>query len=137
MTAREYLLQLRRLEHKIEWYSEESERIRAVLLPKGITYDKDKVQTSVSDKVIDDISKLIDIDNIYMKTIREYHEKRNLIISQIYGLTIQNHIDVLEKVYLSDKPLEICADEMGYTYDRVRHIHIEALKAFEELFLDE
>lgn len=136
MTAKEYLLKLKRLERKIEWYSEESERIRMVLLPKGITYDKDKVQTSVTDKVSEDIAKLIDIDNKYMKLIGIYHEMRSLIVTQIYGLTNQTHIDVLIKIYLDDKPLEIIADEMGYTYDWIRHLHIKALEDFSDTYQD-
>jgi len=136
MKAREYLFQLKRLEHTIQWYSEESARIRGILLPKGITYDGDKVQTSVSDRVTEDIAKLIDIDNKYMKMIRIYHEKRNLIITQINGLPNQNHVDLLVKVYLNNKPLEIVGDEMGYSYDWVRHMHTDALKDFERQYSD-
>ena len=136
MTAKEYLSRLQRIENKIEYYSRESERIRMMLLPKGITYDKDKVQTSVSDKVTEDIAKLIDIDNKYMKLIGIYFEMRGLIVTQIYGLTEQNYVDVLIKRYLEKKPLVIIAEEMGYSPDWIKHLHRKALKNFEKTYED-
>lgn len=136
MKAIDYLKQLNILEDKINWYSGESERIRMALLPKGITYDGDKVQTSVSDKVTEDIAKLIDIDRKYIELVRAYHEKREQIIAQIYGLNKKKYIDVLEKIYMDNKPLCVCADEMHYSYATIRHIHGDALKAFGTKYKD-
>jgi len=132
MRAKEYLQQIQLLEDKIDWYVAESERITALLEVKGITYDKDKVQTSVTDKFTEDIVKLIDIDNKCTKLISIYYEKRTEIISQVYELKEQKYRDLLVKVYFERKPLGICAKEMNFSYTHTRHLHVEALEVFEK-----
>lgn len=134
MTAREYLSQLNRLEKKIDRYLEEIQRIRLMLLPKGITYDKDKVQISVADKVTDDIIKLIELEEKCTKAVRAYHEQRDHIIEEIFNIPTQRYSDVLEKVYLDKKSLKKCAELLDYDYNHIRHLHIEALKEFEKTY---
>lgn len=136
MTAKEYLGEIRRLTGIIE----ELERSMEILQDdiegiKGIQYDKDKVMTSASgDAMLNKIIRLEQLSEEIGDTMIERAKKRAHITTQITLMPNRNYMQLLFKRYVEFKRFEQIAVEMNYSYDRIVHIHSEALQDFEERY---
>ena len=122
-------------------------RIRAQELQKlkadtayisAIRYDKVRVQTSpdgsgFSKAVEESVSLQLEIE----KRIQRLTKKRHDIITQIEGLKNTNHIELLKLRYIDGERFEAIACSMGYSFDRIRHMHGEALQAFGRQYLNQ
>ena len=134
--TKRYLKQVRHIDEEIEFRRGELEKIREDITSiKGIAYDKDRVQSSPTDDGI--LKKVIQLQKIG-KNISDLIVKRtkirNQIINEITMMPNRVHMNVLHKYYVDGKTFELIAVEMGYSYDRIIHIHSEALQAFKEKY---
>lgn len=136
MTAKEYLNQLYVLDMRYKSKMEEVTDLRELATSTGaIQYDKDRVQTSPSnDQLINAIIKITETENEAMRRSVELANKRQLIIDQIIGMDDGNFIRILCMKYVHYKKLEDIAEIMHFSYDWIRHLHGEALKAFEQKY---
>lgn len=131
MTAKQYLRQLRKLERNILILTEEIEQRRSSLTSTSAPIAGDKVQTSPGgDRFADLIAALADIELQQETLIGIYHSMRAEMVSQILSLDNDMQVTVLRSRYLLGKPLRIVAQETHYSYERICHIHGEALAAF-------
>ena len=131
MTAKQYLRQLRKLERNILILTEEIEQRRSSLTSTSAPIAGDKVQTSPGgDRFADLIAALADIELQQETLIGIYHSMRAEMINQILSLDNDMQVTVLRSRYLLGKPLRIVAQETHYSYERICHIHGEALAAF-------
>lgn len=129
MTAKEYLGQLRALRHKIDWA--ESHYRRLIEMGSAIRYDKPHVKASPEPDGMAD--RVIKAQKFARKAERYRLELLGLeetIIRQINGLGNRMHTVILLKYYVDGESLAKIADEMHYSYDRIKHMHGEALKIF-------
>lgn len=135
--AKEYLQQIRRLDRLIEHRIKERDSLRTFDGVSGISYDGDPVQTSPDGSAPFErtVEKLIALEAQLDNLIDEFVETRNRIIGEIHGLPNTNHVDLLYKRYVEYKTLEVIAVEMNYSYERIRHLHGYALRAFELKYL--
>lgn len=136
MTAKEYLNQLYLLDMRYKSKMEEVTDLRELATSTGaIRYDKDRVQTSPSNnQLINAIIKITETENEAMRRSVELANQRQLIIDQIIGMDDGNFIRILCMKYVHYKKLEDIADIMHFSYDWIRHLHGEALKAFEKTY---
>ena len=144
MTAKQYLSrvhhirrQCEALERKIMLLRTKAEGLRA------ITYDKDKVQVSPTNTIEEAVVELMNLEARYKELIIRYSEAITTRIEQIQNLDDPRYAEVLMLRYINEEPkaprgqksFDDIADEMGYKYDHVLHLHGMALKAFTEKYL--
>ncbi len=130
MTVKEYLNQVRLNEIRIENLRERQEELYQSLLPSGIAYDKDKIQTSPTDSMSEKVAELVDLYNSTLEAISELEKLKNTIIEQIQRLTDYRQMRVLYEHYIRGFSLNDIAIELNYTYKWVCKIHSFALEEF-------
>lgn len=134
MTAKEYLKKIRFLDIKINQKIKELDELRIMLKTvKGVDYSKECVQTSLSsganfEKAILRISEL---ERLLDSEIDYFVDLKHKIINQIQSIDNRSYAEILYKRYIEFKKLELIAVEMGYLYNRIKHLHGYALKEFE------
>ena len=136
MTAKEYLKKIRFLDIKINQKIKELDELRTMSQAvRGIDYSKECVQTSLSSGAnfekailrISELERMLDTEIDYLVDLK------HKIINQIQSLDNRNYAEILYKRYIEFKRLELIAVELGYSYNRIRHLHGEALKYFDKL----
>ena len=164
MTAKDYLKQVARWRRKIESIeamsrdrierqTEELERLYHLAGGlKAITYDRDIVQVSPENRLeaicvqIEEastkVSQAVMKERLEAgKKVRAYEEKIQVIADQIAGMEKEDHAEILRLRYLETEAdgrqmrLERIACVMNRTFDRVRHLHGEALEEFRRKYL--
>ena len=138
MDAKEYLLQLRQLDNYIRQNQEMLDELRQTAARiDSVDYSKQRVKigTPTRSPAEDTAIKLYEISHTLRKEIAEYADLKRLIVSQIRSLESEAYSQVLYKRYVKYKPLDTIADEMGYSYAYMRHLHGWALKEFGEKYL--
>ena len=132
-TAKEYLARLRNADLKIEARRLKIEQLKILAACSGglntdkVNVKSSKAADSMAKKVIDFVDKEAELK----KDIERLIELRHQIIDMIFKLEDVRYIEVLFKRYVQYKRFEQIACEMSFSYDRARHLHIEALRAFE------
>lgn len=138
MRAKEYLREIRRLEIRVRQKKEEIELIReqASCLP-STDLKQDRIQTSPDGQ---GFTRLIDraasLEQELQQDIEELQKVRHERIMMIHQLEDPKQAELLFLRYVRDRSLDYIADYMELSYDRVRHMHGEALQIFQKKFLN-
>ena len=138
MTAKEYLMEIQRCKRAMETLGQKAEQLRAEMEGlKAITYDKDRVQVSPSNRMEELMPRLIDIEERYGEMIFKYHTAILVRTEQINNIGREDYAEILRLRYLGDRrmTLEEIAVKTHRSFDRVRHLHGEALAAFGRKYL--
>lgn len=120
----------RRIKRKIAVTKAQMERLRVMMLPGAIRYDKDSVQTSPQDPMLvfaekmDELTRQAkDLELLYMNEYKEVESMAETLDDA--------HRDVLKLRYLAEyKPVEI-AIELNYSESTVYKLKREAIKLLE------
>lgn len=141
MTAKEYLLQLRKLQRNATNKQKEYKRIKESLsFLQGIAYDKDRVQTSPKDTLSETITSLVDAENEAVAAISQYIDMYNDCVNKINSLSRYEYVEILSRRYLEDdyqkRRLVSIACDLNYSYERTKHMHGEALQEFSKKYLE-
>lgn len=131
MTAEQYLQQIQILDVQIQQDMERLDELKN--RAKGVTairYDKDKVQTSPSDRLCSDVCSIVTLDERITVEIDKLCDAKQLIIRQIRGLKDAVYIQILYKVYVQYKTLKVAGMEIGISYTTVLQKHRDALTVF-------
>ena len=132
-TAKEYLVRLRNADLKIQATRYEIEQLKILATCSGglnndqVSVKTSKAADSMAKKVIDFVDKEAELN----REIKRLIELRHHIIDEIYSLEDLRYAEILFKRYVEYKHFEKIAVEMSFSYDRARHLHIEALRAFQ------
>lgn len=136
MTAKEYLRTLRWTELSIETRKDELRRLDAeYTYLSGISYDRDRVQTSPSGDAFLQSDRRIDLAIKIREDILAMQKLRTDIIGKITGLDNLLYSQVLLERYVNYLSFDDIAVKMGYSYVYVNHIHGEALQEFTRKYL--
>lgn len=142
MKAKKYLMQLQSIHNSIERRKIELEEVRALAESVGsFDYSRDVVDTSKTGDALErKVMNIVDKEFEYLDTITLYLEKKNQIITEIESIddgtdVMFNYSNLLYKKYVEFKSLELISCEMGYSHERIKHIHGEALVCFENKIL--
>lgn len=136
MTPKQFLRQLRKIAANIEVLQEELTRLRSRVESTTVQISADRVQTSpTGDRFADAIADLADKELYYMDMVEEYERLRQRIVDLILGMDNPIHVQVLYGRYVKGRSLSAIANELAYSYDRIKHVHGEALQAFDEKYL--
>lgn len=136
MTAKEYLRTLRWTELSIETRKDELRRLDAeYTYLSGISYDRDRVQTSPSGDAFPQSDRRIDLAIKIREDILAMQRLRTDIIGKITGLDNPLYSQVLLERYVNYLSFDDIADKMHYSYVYITHIHGEALQEFTNKYL--
>ena len=137
MTAKEYLRTLRWTELSIETRKDELRRLDAeYTYLSGISYDRDRVQTSPSGDAFPQSDRRIDLALKIRDDILAMQKLRTDIIGKITGLDNPLYSQVLLERYVNYLSFDDIAEKMHYSYVRITHIHGEALQEFTRKYLN-
>ena len=135
MTAKEELSQYNdaqeRVEEALEDYKEYKERAEKMT---AIISDMPKGNGINSDKVGNNGSAMADISRQYEERWIKAEQARIYITDRISGINNKLYRKVLKKKYVEGLKLEQIACDIGYSYDRTKHIHGEALEYYRILY---
>ena len=135
MRAKEYLSQLGKLRWTIDCRKKQLEELRNdITFIKGLSYGDIKVQSSPSgtNAAQSQMERIVDLEAQLQRDIVRYHSLRYKITRQIEQLSDLRYREILIMRYVDGMGLQDIADEMGYSYDWVRHQHGYALIQFKE-----
>lgn len=142
MTAKEYLIEIRKYNRIATSLAEQVDIIRNEIGGlKGIAYDKDRVQTSPSNRMEELIPKLIKAEEQYTESLIKYRMEYLKRVRQIAELDNPDHVEILQLRYIEtdDKghvlSWRAIADRMHWSYSKVTHMHGYALQAFSQKYL--
>lgn len=135
VTAKEYLLQIKEQKQNIRKQEEYIQRLRDSLTIAGISYDKERIQSSPDPDKFAKIFGQIDEEEQRLEDMRtRLINTRVKIINQIHELKDDRYDKLLNYVYVDDLTLKETAQQMSFSYDYIRELHIAALQTFEEMF---
>lgn len=103
-----------------------------MLLPQAIRYDKDKVQTTPSDKMSEIVAKVADMQKELGKSIYQLRKRQLQAENLIRKLDNANERELMRWYYLcydDGKPYTfvMVAEKMGYSDRHVKRVHGSAI----------
>jgi len=106
------------------------EQLYSSLLPEGIRYDGDRVQTTPEDRMLERMPEIAELDKKISQQIRKLARRKVKALGMINKLQDSKQRQVLTLYYLDNRRLswEKVAAEMGYSRERVLDFVEEGLK---------
>lgn len=135
MTAKQYLRQVRKAQLQIQRLTEEIEERRTAITSTAAPILGDRVQTSPSDHFAAAMAQLMDMDMRRAEEMLDYLILKDRISEQVRSIEPELYQTVLYKRYINAMSLRKIAEEEGYSYDWICHVHGDALLAFSKKFL--
>lgn len=134
MTAKEYLNRIRVLDFQIVQKEKQLADARSLQgRVQSFDYSKERVQTSPrGDAQIDRAVKIMTLEQELADKLLALQEMRAKVSDEIAILENPEHVELLSLRYCELYRLEAIALEMNLSYHRIRHLHSEALKAFDK-----
>lgn len=132
MNAKDYLKQVLLLEEKInQKQMQYKELLRTATLTEAVRYDKEKVQTSLTDDGMSNIViRYIELQEEINHDIDNFIDIKNKVITEIQALSNVKFVNLLFMRYIQGKKLDEIAASLNYSYQYARELHSRALKAF-------
>lgn len=140
MKSKDYLKSIRKEQKEIKNLQEQKEAIYFSLLPSGIRYDKDRIQVSPEDMLPDKVIKMSELTKEINSYIEHLEKNKAKALRLIRKIEDSNHRQVLVLYYLTlntnGSPMSWIdvAELMGYSEDWIKHMHGDALKAFDLIY---
>ncbi len=132
MTAKEYLLQVRKKEAVIARLKFDKENLREILCSIGGTGEGERVQSSRNNDRFGSVFARIDEkDCLIAEKLEELVEFKVRVSDEISTLSDARYIEILHKRYIRFMSFEQIAVDMGYSYRYVTKMHGYALLEFE------
>jgi len=134
MNIKSFLYSVRDGQKEIEELNDRIYETEMSLLPGGIRYDKDKIQTSPSDKMPDMVAKIEEYRNTLIGKVQELYEKKAQAKEIINTLEDSRERQVLDIYFLSPKRqrIEDVAHIINYSEPRTYQFYLSALKHLED-----
>lgn len=131
--VKKYLRRPTRLYGDIVVLQEKIENLRLNMLPRAISYDKDRVQTSPQDPMPDFAAKIDELDRLMVKLMGEYYESVDEIEKTIAQVDNADARAVLAKRYVGQKSWRVIENEVPLSRASVFNYHKTGLRAVEKI----
>ena len=129
MDAKEYLLQVKKLDLLIKNKLIEKQQWKDIALGITATMNGERVQSSgTKSKMADAVVKLVDTEAEIDRLIDKLIDTKKEVISVIERLSSPLQYDVLHLHYIQFVTLQEIADKYGMSYDWAKQAHKRALK---------
>ena len=133
MKAKEYLLQVKKLDQMIQNKKVEKEMWMSMALSTTAPSDGERVQSSGSrQKMADAVIRSVGLDEKIEKCIADLFAKKQEVIQTIEKLSLVDY-DVLHQVYIQNRDFYDMAEKYGRIYSWVTTAHGRALKYLQEM----
>lgn len=135
--AARYLGEIQTLRKAVVRQKMELDRLRHELTGlKAIVYDKDRVQTSPTNMIEEQMVRLDELTADYARALARREEAIRIREEQIGKMPKVQHREILTERYLRQrrKSFERIACDTHRSYDWVRHLHTEALLEFAKIY---
>lgn len=134
VNTQRYLCQIKILDTKIKQKQEQYTQLYESAHSVGaVRYDREPVQTSRTNDAIErSIIRYLELEEEIKNETINFQEIKQKIINEIHELDDYRFINLLYKKYIQFKDYDVIADEMNYSYDYVKELHRNSIKAFEE-----
>lgn len=137
MKAKEYLKQIEKYETCLQQKVRELEYINMKLTNlTSLRVGEGRGSKSTESKFAYNIIKKVDLENKIHDDINELTDMRDKIIDQIQRMPNTLYMKLLYKRYIEYKKFDRIAREMYFHPGYVRTLHIQALKEFERINLN-
>lgn len=138
MNAKEYLSRIRAINFQIQKKKEQLERLKDLQgQVRGFDYSGVKVQTSThGDEALNKALDIMELEQDITNRIVMLEKTRAEIMAEISTLPKQIYVELLTLRYCDLERFEQIAVDMCFSFDRIRHLHSEALKSFQTEVLD-
>lgn len=141
MTAKEYLLEIQKFKRTADALGEKAEALRTEMEGlKAITYDRDRVQVSPTNRVEELMPRLVELEEKYGEALYCYHERILASTEIINSLQSKLQARLLILRYFEDRSWEQITKELNpdrdkpYAYEHVIRLHGKALVNFSKKF---
>lgn len=138
MTTKEYLQQIQNHERLAQMYMRQIASLRAQMYSvRAVSYEKDKVQTSPDDSMINLIAKADEVTRKWQEEVEQLLREKEKIVMQIGMVEHANYRWILMYRYVDGMRWSQVASAMGIT--DMRHLyrmHGRALRAFTKVVND-
>ena len=134
VNTQRYLCQIKILDTKIKQKQEQYNQLYESAHSVGaVRYDREPVQTSKTNDAIErSIIRYLKLEEEIKDETLNFQKTKHKIINEIQELDDYRFINLLYKKYVEYKPMNMIAEEMCYSYDYVKELHRNSLKAFED-----
>ena len=135
MQAKEYLLQIKHLDLMITAWIQQKDDMRSQLYSlSSPKYDGVAVQgTKDPDKFSEMWARIDQKERKICREIDKLADAKQVITEEIGRIEDTRYVEILLRRYVQMQKLEDIANEMSYSYDRIRHLHGFALLEFERV----
>ena len=129
MGARDFLNQVRHEQRELNQLQDMIRQAELSLLPSGIRYDLDKVQTSPDDPMFRMLAKVADYQTDMRKRLELLTAKRKKAFAMIGRLEDSRHRQVLQLYFLDPDRLKMreVAERIGYSEPETYRLYKSAL----------
>lgn len=127
---RKFFRMIRSERQDIETLQIRIQELQLSLLPSGIRYDTDKVQTSPSDKMLEVTAKVDALERQMNRKLKKLNDDMIKAIAIVQAMPTPEYRKLLTLRYLDKDRMswEQIADNMGYSVDHVKgYMHKNAL----------
>ena len=133
MNAKEYLLQIKKLDHMIRNKKVEIQQLKDIAGSVSPTMSGERVQTTSNPKrMADAIGEYIDLEAETRRDLAELVAKKREIIGTIERLNTSEY-DVLHKIYVQYLNFDEVAAGLNYSRSWVTTVHGRALKHLQDI----
>lgn len=127
MTVKEYLSKLKELAKKIQKEKAKLKQLQDTTQLVGGQGQGEKVQSSptLNAQYADTVEAIVELETKIAKLVKE----QSAYTADIKSLSNPKHVKVLMLCHAEGLKLYEAADIMAYSYDHLRHLHTQAIKA--------
>lgn len=133
MKAKDYLLQVRRINKLIELKQSEINKLNLYLGVKAVNYEAERVQSSNTTDRADLICKIVDFEIELKEYIKQLIDLKKEIMQTIDKLDEADLIKLLYLRYFDFKTWEEIAITMNYSYRWILKLHGISLQKIEKI----
>ena len=137
MTGKKYLNQLLLCRNVINNDVRRLDELKELALATGSKeLKKDVVQKSLKNAGLEEtVGEYVDFEIKIIEEVKHYQRLKEKILQEIYHMDSDvKYIELLILRYSQGLRFEEIAINMGYSYERIRHLHGEALEKFGETY---
>lgn len=125
------LTEARDIKEKIQEQNARKESLMYGLIPSGVAYDKDRVQTTPDDALSRTMAAVSEIDSYIKELDAKYQEAYARVMDLLDNITSTEYKCIMIKWYIGNKRVSTIAKEMRYSEDGVYKIHRRVCKMLE------
>lgn len=134
---RKTLYELRHESKEIAILQDKREYLHASLIPRAMKYKTVQVQEpEPGDHMADTVAKIDELDRLIERRIIALVDHQQGALQVIAGIAESKYRQILLLYYIPDgrpRTLDDVAEVMGYSHDRIKHLHRDALKEAERV----